>query len=370
MQDERDIIKDDRDDEESEIDLVELAAKLWKQRRTIFIWSGVAAVIGLVVAFSIPREYTTTIKIAPEMSAGSASLGNLSGLAAMAGINTAKQGADAVAPQLYPDVLTSVPFAVELFDVKVKENDTDSVYTVREYLTDHTSGPWWGALFALPGKAIGGVMSLIRGDDEEEEGTGVTDPFRLTKDEDLLYKALGERISADYDTKTFVNTISVTMQDPLVSAMLADTVAAHLQDFITEYRTSKARKDMEYAAQLNEEARKDYYEAQQKLADYLDRNQAISLHSASVTKERLTNEAQLAFSLFNQTSQQLQMAKAKVQEAAPVYAVVQPATVPQKPSKPSKVMILIGWIFLGAVAASAWILYGDKVKEIKSKVAE
>lgn len=370
MQDEKDILKNEHDEEESEIDLVELASKLWKQKRTILVWSGVAALIGLIVAFSIPKEYTTTIKIAPEASSGSASLGGLSGLAAMAGISTAKQGADAVAPQLYPDVLSSVPFAVELFDVEVRENKTDSVYTVREYLTNHTSSPWWGAVLKLPGTIIGGIMSLFRDGEEEVGADHVTDPFRLTKEEAELYQSLEQRVSADYDTKTLVNTISVTMQDPLVSAMLADTVAAHLQNYITDYRTSKARKDMEYAQQLNDEAREEYYAAQQRLAQYLDRNQGMSLHAAQVTKERLENEAQLAFSLFNQTAQQLQMAKAKVQEASPVYAVVQPATVPQKPSKPSKVMILIGWMFLGAVASSAWILYGDTVKQIKSKVTE
>lgn len=369
MQDEKDILKNDRDDEESEIDIVELAAKIWKQRRTVFIWSGIAAVIGLIVAFSIPREYTTTIKLAPELTNSSGSLGQLGGLAAMAGISMQKQGGDALSPQLYPEVLSSVPFTIALFDVKVKEDGTDSVYTVREYLQNHTSSPWWNAIFKLPGYAIGAVKSLTVDEEEKEEGH-VTNSFRLTQEEDALYKALGLRISADYDTKTFVNTISVTMQDPLISAMLADTVATNLQNYIIEYRTSKARKDMEYAKQLNDKARQEYYNAQQRLAEYLDRNQGMTLHSAQVTRERLENEVQLAFSLFNQTAQQLQIAEAKVQEAAPVFTPIEPATVPRQPSKPSKALILIGWIFLGAVAACAWILYGDTVKQIKSKVTE
>ena len=348
------------DHDEEEIDLLEIAAKLWKSRRTIFTYAGIAAIVGLVVAFSIPKEYTTTIKLAPELSGNnSGGSGKLGSLAAMAGINlnSASAGADAVMPPLYPDVLSSAPFLVGLFDVPVTESKTDSTYTVYSYIEDHTSGTWWGYLFGLPFKAIGGVVSFFR-DEEEGTGDGKTNPFRLTKEEDEVKKALAERIVCSYDQETGVNTISVTMQNPLVSALLADTVAAHLQAFITDYRTSKARQDLAYANQLNEEARKDYYDAQQRLADYLDRNQGLSLHSAQVTRERLTNEANLAFSLFNQTSQQLQMAKAKVQETTPVYATVEPATVPIKPSKPSKPMILIGFVFLVELVGIREVLTG------------
>ena len=372
MSDGKDIIVRPENGDEEEIDLLELAAKLWKSRRTIFIYAGVAAIIGLVVAFSIPKEYTTTIKLAPELSGSSSpSKKGLGSLASMAGINLGSntEGMDAVFPELYPDVLSSVPFLVGLFDVPVTESKTDSVYTVRNYIEEHTSTPWWSFLLSLPGKAVGGVVSFFS-DEEVSDGKKGTDPFRLTKDEERVKDALAKRITCDYDAQTGVNTISVTMQNPLASAMLADTVAAPLQEYITDYRTSKARQDMIYAEQLNEEARRDYYAAQQRLADYLDRNHGLSLHSAQVTRARLENEAQLAFNLFNQTAQQLQMAKAKVQENTPVYATVEPATVPLKPSKPSKAMTLIVFVFLGCLAAAVKILFADTFTEMKKKVSE
>lgn len=366
MSDDNNIITDDERDGQ-EIDLLELAAKLWQGRRTIFKYCGVAAVIGLVVAFSIPKEYTATIKLAPELGGAASSVGGgLASLASAAGLGGSVKNGDAVLPELYSDVLGSVPFSVGLFDVPVKESKTDSIYTVREYLTDHTSAPWWSAVLSLPGKAIGGMVSLFK-DDDEADSNAKTDPFRLNMEEEKVRLALSSRVSCDYDTKTGVNTITISMQDPLVSAMLADTVAAHLQAFVTDYRTSKARKDLVYAEGINNEARDSYYAAQQRLADYLDRNQGLSLHSSQVTRERLTNEASLAFSLFNQTAQQLQMAKAKVQENTPVFAVVEPATVPVKADKPKKMVILIGFIFLGAVVASVKILFGDTIKDFRNK---
>lgn len=357
-------------EEENEIDLLELAMKLWQERKKIIKWCAVGIVAGLIVAFSIPREYETTVKVAPEFNVSQKSSGSLSSIMSMMGMsNTANQTLDALYPQLYPDVVGSVPFALSLFDVPVEDIKGEKKTTVRAFLEEDTSSPWWSAILALPGKLIGAIKTLIS--DEEETGEHTLNSFHLTQDEDLIVTALSKRVSATVDTKTQVVTITVRMQDPMVSAMLADTVVYRLQEYITDYRTNKARKDLEYAEILNQEAKDNYYKAQQEYADYLDRNQGLILHSAQTTRERLENEATLAFNLYNQTSQQLQAAKAKVQENTPVYATVTPATVPIKPAAPRKIMILIGFTFLAFVACSAWILYGrPMLEEMKQKKIE
>ncbi|MDE6416411.1 MAG: chain-length determining protein, partial [Duncaniella sp.] len=148
-------------------------------------------------------------------------------------------------------------------------------------------------------------------------------------------------------------------------------VVSRLQEYITAYRTNKARQDLEYALKLNDEARANYYEAQQRYADYLDRNQNLSLHSAQTTRERLQNEATLAFNLYNQTAQQVQLAQAKVQETTPVYAIITPATVPIIASAPRKMLILVGFVFLAFVACSAWILFGKSAVDVlKGKMSD
>ncbi len=355
MQDEQH--KNGQDSEEKEIDLLELASKLWAQRKKLIIWSVCGAVIGLIIAFSIPKEYNTTVKLAPEANDNKSS-GSLGALASMAGLSAGSaSGADALYPQLYPDVVSSVPFVTDLFDVEVTTMSTPEEpgkkMTVEQYMDEEISSPWWSAVMGLPFKLLAALKSS-----EPEDAGHKLNTFQLTKEESKLVEALNQRISASVDQKTSVVSISVNMQDPLVSAVLADTVVSRLQEFITEYRTNKARKDLEYAETLNEEAQQEYYKAQQRYADYLDRNQGIVLHSAQITRDRLENEATLAFNLYNQTAQQVQKAKAKVQETTPVYAVVTPATVPVKPSSPRKVMILVGFTFLAFVACAAWILFG------------
>lgn len=353
-------------DDEQEIDLLELAMKLWDQKKKICIWCLAGAIIGIIIAFSIPREYTTDVKLAPELGNNQKISGGLGAMAAMVGLNgNAQSGSDAVNPTLYPDVVSSVPFLVGLFNVPVDDIEGDKKITLQEYMEDEIRSPWWSAIISLPFKLIEAMTSS---DDDEADPNKPTDTFRLTKQEDKIVKALQERISASVDTKTAVITISVMMQDPLISAIIADTVVNRLQEYITDYRTNKARKDLAYAELLNKEAQDNYYKAQQKYADYLDRNNGVILHSAQTTRERLQNEATLAFNLYNQTAQQVQMAKAKVQENTPVYAIVTPPTVPMKPSAPRKVLILVGFVFLAFVACSVWILYGKPLmEELKKK---
>ncbi|MDE6510819.1 MAG: chain-length determining protein [Muribaculaceae bacterium] len=359
----------DDDDDEKEIDLLELAMKLWQNKKKICIWCFIGAVFGLVIAFSIPREYDSGATLAPETGNNSSKMGgSLGAMAAMVGISGAQQmGSDAVNPLLYPDVVSSVPFLYGLFDVQVEDIKAEKRMTVQQYMEDEMSSPWWSAILGAPFKLIG----LLRSNDDEGAGGEETRAFRLTKDEMDIVDALSKRITASVDQKTAVISINVQMQDPMVATMLADTVVNRLQEYITDYRTNKARKDLEYAETLNQEAKDNYYKAQQAYADYLDRNNGLILHSASTTRERMQNEATLAFNLYNQTAQQVQMAKAKVQENTPVYAIVSPPTVPIKPSAPRKALILVGFVFLAFVACAAWILYGQPMlKEMKNKKLE
>lgn len=344
-----------------EIDLLELFYKLWARRKTILIWCMWGVLAGLIIAFSIPKEFSTTVKVAPEATNGARAVsGGLGALASMAGINAGgATGSDAVYPQLYPDIVESVPFLMSLLDVPVKDRDNEN-YTVREILMEKTKGPWWGVIMGAPRKLTG----LVLGGGKKVKGDTVgnkSSVFKLSGEDQSLVGMLRQRISASVDQKTNVISIRAQMQDPVVSAILADTVVARLREYVTNYRTDKARQDLRYAQKLNDEAQQEYYKAQQRLADYTDRNQNLATQSARITRERLENESSLAFNLYNETSLQVQGAKSRVQETTPVYTVITPATVPSAPISPKKGLIIGGCTFLAFIACVAWILFGTTV---------
>ncbi|WP_287626301.1 Wzz/FepE/Etk N-terminal domain-containing protein, partial [Parabacteroides sp.] len=248
-------------DNAQEIDLIELAKRLWGERKFIFKCCGIAVVVGLVVAFSIPKEYSTTVKLAPETSDPSKKMGNLGGLAAMAGINlNSTSGADAISPDLYPDVVSSIPFLLELFPVQVTNEKGDYSASLYDYMDDHQKSAWWSYVVQAPFKLLGVVKDLFS--KEEPVSSGELTSFRLTNKQAGVINALQQRISASVDKKTSVITVSVQMQDPLISANITQIVLEKLQGYITNYRTQKVKQDLEFTEKVFSEARESYYKAQ------------------------------------------------------------------------------------------------------------
>lgn len=346
-----------QEEDELEIDLMEYARKLWAARKLLLKVAGIAAVVGVVIALSIPKKYTAEVTLSPE--SGKSGGGSLSGMAAMLGIGSVNMGGDANALNISmtSDIVATTPFILELFDTQVKTLDGEVDTTFVAYL-ETESAPWWSAVMSLPGKAIGGVMSLFSSKEEEDEIKAI-DPFQLTKKQMSQVNAIKSIIMAESDKKTGITKVSVTLQDPLVAATMVDTVLTKLQKYITKYKTSKAQEDCNYWEQLYKQRQKEYYEAQEKYARYSDTNKGVILQSVRIEQERLQNEQTLAFQVFSQVATQLQMSKAKLQEEKPAFAILEPASVPLLPSGTSRKMILIGIVFLAVAGAAAWILFGQ-----------
>ena len=353
---------------EDEIDIMELLRKLFKEWKLILKCCGIAAVVGLVVAFSIPKEYSVNSKMTPESVSRSGG-GNLSSLASLAGINLgAASTADAVYPDLYPDIIASTPFLVELFPVQVdfkhkKESMTSDYYT---YLLKYFQDPWWINVSRFPSKALGWIMGLFREKVEPVKGYASLDPTELTSEQAHVANVIRKSIVLNMDKKTSVISLTVTAQDPKVATRISEEVITRLQRYVTNYRTEKSRKDLEYYQTLYDESKEAYFVSQQRYASYVDRNQGVVLQRVKTEQERLQNEMNLNYQLYNACAQQLQAAKAKVQQETPVFTIINPPQVPLSSSKPSKSVILLASIFLGAMIAAVWVLWGrDVIAKLK-----
>ncbi len=344
-----------------EIDIMELLRKLLKEWKFILKWCSVAAVVGLVIGFSIPKEYTVTAKLAPEII-NSRSSSSLSSLAGMVGINLGGVStSDAVSPDLYPEIVSSIPFVIDLFSVPVEiKRDNDTIRTdVYGYYKEYTRAPWWRYVTAAPRKAIGWGLSLFRSKGGEKvEGYASVNPEALTPEQAGIVGAIRSNLSVVVDKKTLVVTITETAQDPRVALNISEVVIKKLQEYITEYRTGKSRKDVKYYEKIYAEAKTGYYDAQQRYANYVDANQMLARQSVRTEQERLRNEMELSYQIYTSAAQQLQVARAKVQLETPVFTVLNPPTLPLAASKPSKMMTLVACIFLGGACAAVWVLWG------------
>jgi len=353
-----------QEEEEVSIDWMGYARKLWINRKFLFKVAGIALIVGIVIALTTPRQYTVNVTLAPELG-NSRRNNSLSSIASMMGLNMGMgTESDALGVMLYPDVVTSTPFIIDLLDTPVQtldENMSDT--TLVEYLKTNKK-TLIANIISLPFRAIKAIISLFI--DKETVIDKPIDPFHLTQEEDTSVKKLRSKIDANVDNKTGVTFISVTMQDPLVAAIISDTLLSKLKNHIISYRISKAEEDCRYYEKLYYESKNDYHTAQKNYADFLDSNKNMVLKSAQIEGERLQNEMNLAYNLYNQMAGQLQLGRTKVQEAKPMFAVVEPPTVPVNPSNISRKMILLVIEFLALIGAVGWIIIGkEKWDELK-----
>lgn len=346
-----------------EIDLVEILYKIIRIRKILYKSAGVGLIIGIIVALSIPKEYTVKITLSPEM--GTSKDGNgLAGLAAsfLGNGTTMGDGTDALNASLSTDIVASTPFLLEILNMNVLEPDKGNKISL-EYYLDEQHLPWWSYLWGFPEMLIGSVKELFSDVengivDEKKQGT-----IELTKKQYDRINQLKRKIIANIDKKTAITSISVTLQNPRVTAVVADSVVHKLQEYITAYRTSKAKEDCLYLEKLFEERQSEYYTAQKKYAKYVDTHDNLILQSVRTEQERLQNDMSLAYQIYSQVANQLQVARAKVQEEKPVFAIVEPAVVPIKSSGLGIKMYVLIFIFLAVLGTIGWVLFGKDTYE-------
>ena len=346
------------DDDELQIDWMGILRQVLAIRKKLYKAAAVGVVLGILIALGTPKQYTVSITLSPEMGSSKSGSGLASMAASFLGGSIGSDSPDALNATLTPDIVTSTPFLMELFDARVVSQDKQIDTTFTAYLDEQKSS-WMGYVLKAPGMAISGIKSLFS-DKKEKTATIQKGAIELNEKDAAKLEGLRQQIMADVDKKTAITTLSVTLQDPKVTATIADSVVSKLQQYITAYRTSKAKEDCQYLEKLYKERQQEYYDAQQRYARYVDANSNVVFQSTLAERERLQNDMNLAYQVYSQVAQQLQVARAKVQEEKPVFAVVEPAVVPLNPSGTSRKVIVLGFLFLAVAFTGAWELLGKK----------
>ncbi len=337
-----------------EIDLKQLANLFWKKKWYICKIAAIFLVFGFIIAISIPKEYTCTVKMAPEGSKTSIT-GDMSSLAAIAGISLGTGNADGINFSLYPDIVQSMPFMTEMINITIKDNKFSNS-TLYNYLDTEIKQPWWTIVFSYPFK----LLAVFQAEHEKEQME--INSYKLTKQQEKIINSLKSRINVSIDKKTGVISAGVTLQDPALSAKIADSLVSKLERYIIDYKTNKARKDFSFATKIFAEARQNYFEKQKNYARYIDENKNIILESVKIEQERLKNEQSLAYNIYTSLSQQVDKARMKVQEQTPSVTIIEPARVPTKKSNTSGLTILFWFAILGGVVSILKVLFLRKVK--------
>ena len=336
-------------------------SKLWQDvkthRRLYYKVLPLTFIVAAIISLSIPNYYNCTVKLAPEIPGNKAGGSSLASLASSFGVNLGNSnaaGGDAILPNLYPDLMNSVVFKASLFPIRIQQEDADTTTTYYDYLLNDQRAPWWSEILSGTFKAIGSLFTK----NEENNGNKV-DPYKLTKEQFKIVETINKKVVCDVDKKTFVITIDVTDQDPVVAAVIADSVQNRLQKFITDYRTQKARIDLDYNRKLLVEAEARYDEARKDYSAYSDAYRKSIFEDKNTERQKLETKLQIESRAYSQVATQVQVAEAKVQEETPAFTLLQPATVPVRKSGPKRAITCLVFLFLAAIITTLYIFHKE-----------
>jgi uncharacterized protein involved in exopolysaccharide biosynthesis len=338
---------EEKKEKKSIIDFAQIKERLLSKKLLFLkVWTG-TFILSCLWIFPQPRFYTTEVSIAPE-SSDTKDIGELASLASNFGVNIGNGSADAIYPQLYPDLMESTDFLVGLLDITVKTKDGEIETDYYTYIRKHRKVSIYMKPILL---FIDWVKSLSDKKEEDIPGPGGKrfNPFELSKTTNDILGAISKNINCTYSRTTDVVTITVKDQDPLVSALMADSIKEHLQAFITDYRTKKARIDLEHYEKLTAEAKVTYEKARDKYAAFSDASTNASLKSVELKMQSMENDMQLKYNLYTAMNTRREAAIAKVQERTPVFTTLKNATVPVKPAGPKRMIFVAAMLFLATL---------------------
>lgn len=342
---------------EEEIDLIALAKTIWDSRRFIIKSLIIFALIGVVVALLSPKEYTASSTMVPQVSGGTSKMGGISSLAAMAGFNlNLENGGPELSPLVYPQIVQSVPFQLELMNTKFSFEGIDSPVSLFDYYGNYSKPN----VLTLAKKYTIGlpfvIISAIKGKPDEPAQTinSSSPAISLTEEQEKIRKIIAEKLTLETNDKDGLVVLNAVFPEPKLSAQIAHKAQDMLQEYITEFKIKKAKAQLEFIEERYEEKKKEFEKAQANLAEFRDRNKNVTSAMARTQEERLQSDYQLAFNVYSELAKQLEQAQIQIKEDTPVFAVIKPVTVPLEDNN-SGFMTLIIWSFLGGVIAVAWI---------------
>ena len=360
--------------EEEGIDVIDLLRKLWDGKKTIIICTAVFIVLGLVMALTMKRTYSVSSTMVPQLNSRSNS--SLSSLASLAGIDMAmpSSGSD-LSPVIYPQIVSSVPFRLELMNTPLHYEKADTMVSMFTYAKEYYK-PGLGTYIrkytiGLPGTLLG----LLRKEKEEPvfvnaAGVGENNPkpLMVSKEEEQMLKALSQSVSLSVDKKEGYLTLSVMGSEPLQTAELALKAQQLLQEEVTRFRTEKAQSQLDYVQARYNEIKVETESLQAQLATVRDRSKDMTTTRARIEQERLQTKYNVSSAIYSEMAKQLEQAKMQVKRDTPTLTVIQPVTVPRQPSN-SRAKTLIVWTFLGFILGCGIVMargYWPKVKEMFS----
>ncbi|MDC0593136.1 Wzz/FepE/Etk N-terminal domain-containing protein [Flavobacteriaceae bacterium] len=348
---------------EDEIDLIELFKKVYSEKKLIFKATLFAVVLGIVYALFQPNEFTSSTTFIPQLSSGVKTGGSsLGGLASLAGINLGgMESSSEFPPTLYPQVVESVGFKLDLLASTINLNDEEIL--VKDYFSNQGSSSF--NILGTIKKYTIGLPSLVLGSfNSQDVALSKSEIYSVSQEYKGLFDAIAGALSLSINAKEGFITISFTDTDKSIAAQITQITQNLLQEKIIEFKNQSSNEMLDFAIKQYEENKNSYEKLQDKRAIFVDKNINISSSLFQNKLDRIESEVNISESIVQQLASQVEQAKLQVNKDTPVFTTIQPVTIPFERSAPKRSLLVIVFGFLGIVVSVGYVLVKEPLNEI------
>ncbi len=334
-----------------DLDFISLIKFIWNSRKIIFYTVAICIFFGLLVAFLKPVMYKASATLLPSTQKQSSSLGNLSSLASMTGLNLGSiiGQTEGISIDIYPQIVNSYPFLNDFIHEKFMFEDFDESISIYDYVVSDTVNSKGGSkLFqytlGLPWTIKEALFSKKEKRITKEIDYGV---INLTDEELMAINLARDLLQIEVEKKTGLVNVSALAEEPILVAQYVQKGVALLQNYIIAYKTKQVKQNLDFVQERYDEKKKEYELVQNKYFNYKDSHRNVISERVDSDFQILSDEYDIASAVYKSIAQQLEQAKIAVKEQTPVFAVLEPVKVPTNKYSPNRKIILVLSVFVG-----------------------
>lgn len=300
-----------------------------KNLRKLSIFNFTVFIITIIILlFFTEPYYISSVSILPEYGNKSGVMSQLSGLAAMAGINVG----DAAPTEIYHNLLKSEEVLSNVIYSKYKtEKFRDSVNLIQYFEIYVDEKP----------QAIKSRKEFLKA-------------FKLVSD---------NKISTEIDRLTKILTISVEMPEPQLAADVANAIVKSLDLYIRTQRKSFATEQIFYLEKRIKEVSDSLNAAEDALMKFREQNRIVSQSPALLLEQgRLMRNVEILQTVYIELNKQIELAKVEQIRDAPVLNIKEFAKNPIYKAGPRRLSTIIQVMLFSLILSLIYFIFSERIK--------
>lgn len=350
------------------INLLQIFSLIYKERIFVLKFITVFFIVGFLFALGTKKKFSSHTTFVPQLSSSSNTSSSLSGIASIAGIKISDTSQSSeISPLLYPQLIESVPFRLELLQTKII--DEGEKKTIRNFLLNEKSFN----LFSTIKKYTIGLPSLLISyldfsKNQQINNNDLIGIYSLSEEDQRLFSVLSGLLKISLDEKDRFVTLSSTHYKKNIPAQITKNAELILQKKIIEIKSKFSKELLEFSEEQYFVKRKELESLQDQIGKFKDQNININSSLFQNKLDRLLSEFQILQSVVQQLASQVEQAKLQVNKDTPIFTVIQPVNIPFNDSGPSKSLIIIAFVLVGIFVSSFYIVLKRPIKIILKKI--